>query len=366
VNDTPAKTNPWAWYKLALANPKEIGKTPALLVHENDPQIGYYRMKRGKGEIGWIPISIYAAPDGALVAAVGLWADNVRKPAEEVWTWCCRHPVAYATWRAVAAEGQDWPDSIASLIKGEPSAPKPKVSEPEDEDDSNGDSSTPTVGDNSGAAPADIYAELCDKLEEMAGKALAEAEKVGKITGANWTPDAAVKKDRLANWSAEIANVSKAVDDAFTIEKAPHLAAGRVVDEKWRCLKAKGPDTVKRLKAKVGELIAAETAFKIEEARKAAEAARLASPELDETPIDVEPIKVSAGTSGRKVSMVTRNIAVIDDPVAFVTFLYAMKDGAPNEIKVALQTIAQRLVTGGTAALMQIPGVSSKQEQVAR
>lgn len=107
-----AQVSEFAWWKSALENPKSIGSAD-LPVHEDTPQVGYYRMKKGKGERGWLPIAILS---GGQTAAVGKWNDNDRRDAGTVWTWCCRNPIAYDVWRSVAVDGAEFPDSIESLI----------------------------------------------------------------------------------------------------------------------------------------------------------------------------------------------------------------------------------------------------------
>ncbi len=58
--------------------------------------------------------------------AVALWRENgvmralkQGRPADAgaLWTWCCRHPIAYELYVAVAERGEPWPDAIPALAR---------------------------------------------------------------------------------------------------------------------------------------------------------------------------------------------------------------------------------------------------------
>ena len=63
-------------------------------VHENDPQSGYYRMRRGKGG-PWMPAAIWI-DDGVKdssdlpVSQLFCLVDGKERNAYDVWTWVCR------------------------------------------------------------------------------------------------------------------------------------------------------------------------------------------------------------------------------------------------------------------------------------
>src|SRR5512141_1310070 len=79
-------------------------------IHENDPQPGYYRMRSSRGG-PWLPVAIWRDSDGSLKAL----RDGAPADAQDLWTWCCRYPVAYETYLAVAEHGKEWPDQVPSI-----------------------------------------------------------------------------------------------------------------------------------------------------------------------------------------------------------------------------------------------------------
>ena len=127
------------WYYAALSG--HFGP-----IHENDPQCGYYRMRwRRGGE--WIPVAIFREDDGEVLAL----CKGEMKDAFEVWTWCCRYPVDYEVYRAVAEEGKPWPEDVLvggltdqSATKLEPISPPSPIA--------------PTIGHNSSSASASLMA----------------------------------------------------------------------------------------------------------------------------------------------------------------------------------------------------------------
>ena len=95
-------TASFEWWRNALAG--AFGP-----VHENDPQPGYYRMRDGKGG-AFVPVAIWH--DGS-----GINALRGGRPVDpcSVWTWCCREPIAYETYVAVAERGEPWPDAVPAI-----------------------------------------------------------------------------------------------------------------------------------------------------------------------------------------------------------------------------------------------------------
>src|SRR4051812_17925341 len=76
-------------------------------IHENDPQAGYYRVRAYRGG-PWLPVAIWRETDGRLKAL----RDGSPVDPQDLWTWCCQHPVTYEAYLAVAEGGQPWPDEV--------------------------------------------------------------------------------------------------------------------------------------------------------------------------------------------------------------------------------------------------------------
>src|SRR5437588_590750 len=88
-----------AWRKALAGQP--------IPLHENDPQEGYWRLRQRRSG-AWLPVAIWREPDGALKAL----RDGEQAEAQELWTWCCRHPVAYEAYVAVAERGEPWSEAV--------------------------------------------------------------------------------------------------------------------------------------------------------------------------------------------------------------------------------------------------------------
>lgn len=345
----------WNWWRTAISDHKKIG-TPDLPIHENEPHIGYYRKKTGRGEIGWTPVAIIEK-DGELIAVVGPWATGIRVPAVEEWSWCCRYPVLHASYTAVAVNGEEWPDSIKTIITTK-----------EVEQTSGGDGRVVEADDNHPDDVDDPLVTLQDQIEDLVGRALAEAEKAGKPTAATWGPEWQTKADRLANYSVAISDLGKKVDSAFEVEKRPHLEAGRAVDNRWRPVKTRRDDAVRKIKALLTPYLQAQRDHEMEQRRREAEAARIsAPPSLDtEAPAAApEPVKVKAGTMGRSIGLRKRTVAKITDPKAFAAHLLGWAE-APFELTEVLQKIATKLVANGAHKMGEIPGVTAEETEVAQ
>lgn len=92
----------FTWWRNALSG--SLG-----LIHENDPQPGYYRMRDGKGG-AFVPVAIWHDGSGLNALRRGRQVNPC-----SVWTWCCREPVAYETYVAVAERGEPWPDEAPAI-----------------------------------------------------------------------------------------------------------------------------------------------------------------------------------------------------------------------------------------------------------
>jgi hypothetical protein len=163
------------WYYAALSG--HFGP-----IHENDPQCGYYRMRwRRGGE--WIPVAIFREDDGEVLAL----CKGEMKDAFEVWTWCCRYPVDYEVYRAVAEEGKPWPDDVlgGGLTDKVAKGTYPTTGNPSP-------APFPTIGHNSsGVTEAEGLLEEIESLKYLSSNWLEEIGSIATQTDA----------DRAANYA---------------------------------------------------------------------------------------------------------------------------------------------------------------------
>lgn len=313
----------WAWWRNALKG--EIGP-----IH-HEPEWGYYRTRAKGGP--WEPVAIWQDEQGNWLA----YRAGREVNADDVWTWCCRNPISFEAYeKAMAGGGFD----------DEPPASR-------------------GLGDNSGEA------DPFDALKiELAG----ESEQVADFLKSEVTTQAAA--DRLGIWAKRLTDLAKRADNQRVVEKEPHLAASRAVDDKWRDIISEAKDwAAKAKKATEAFLIAkkrAEEARAREEAAKAAElrrqaeeAARAAAKaehadeeaeakraelirQAQEAEKAAEVRNAQAGRTGAKVSLRTEKRAKIVD---FDACLLALKERA--EVKELIQSLANRAVKSG----FSLPGV---------
>lgn len=264
------------WYRAALR-----GETPP--VHENEPQCGYFRVRRGKGG-PWVPVAMWAE-DGKLV---GHYGDDYTDDADKLcewWTYACRNPVAYDIY-AKAMRGEGWPDDIAE----------------------------PAIRSN-----ADAHTQLSEAIRELIEAAKRELE------GADLTDP--TTRDKAANYATRVVELGGQANAAREDEKRPFLEGGRNVDEKWRGILDEARGFAKDLKGRIGD------ALKIVAARSREAGA--------------SEVATKAGTRGKSVSLRTRKRTVVDDPIAAATWLLTNIDPPPFELLEGLAKAAVRLTEAG-------------------
>lgn len=320
VDNVAAKVvDVWAWWRNALAG--NFGP-----IHDGDPQQGYYRVRR-KGE-QWEPVAIWF--DGER----GEWLayrNGKEVRADDIWTWACRQPISFEAYeKAMAGDGFD----------DEPKA-------------------APGIGDNSGEA------DPFDALKiELAG----ESEQVADFLKGEVKTQAAA--DRLGIWAKRLTDIAKRADNQRVIEKEPHLAASRAVDDRWRDIIAdakdwaakakKATETFLIAKKRADEARAREEAAKAAELRRQAEEATREAQTAEQVDEDAEAKRAElirqaqeaekaaevrnaqAGRTGAKVSLRTEKRAKIVD---FDACLLALKDRA--EVRDLVQSLANRAVKSG-------------------
>jgi hypothetical protein len=71
--------------------------------------------------IGWIPVALFSEGD-VLYGLIGSGAEmrsmtDKEMKSEELWSWVVANPISYKIYKAVAEDGQPWPDSSAEQLK---------------------------------------------------------------------------------------------------------------------------------------------------------------------------------------------------------------------------------------------------------
>lgn len=333
----------WSWWRAALKNPAEIGKS--LQVSESDPQSGYYRVRR-KGE-GWEPVALYRIDDtGDLVA---YRSNREVQDVNSLWVWCCRQPIEYDVYDK-ASKGGGWDD--------EPPA-------------------AATIGDNSGEA---------DPFDALNIEWLGEKEQAEEFMRQAVTTQA--QADRVAIWAKRLTAIKSKAEGLHKVEKQPFLDAGRAVDDKWRELKTEPDELAKSLKLHIKPFLqeqiraeeerqrkAREEADRVrraadELARKAAESDQqsereraIAKAEADRmaaaaraAEAEAEARKVNAGRTGARVSVRIEKVGVVTDYAAAAAALVAMRHKDMIEI---IDKLAQRAAKAG----MPFAGMDIRDEE---
>lgn len=276
----------WAWYRTAL-DAKNKGE-PLPAISADDPQWGFFYAKASKAG-GRIPVCIFEDKNGELVARWGTKDSHQFEDAAKRWTWVAESVVDRGTYK-VAWDTGKWPDGTPTTAVDVPAAAR---------------------DDNLPFDPFDrLKAELDDKLASAAAFLEDAAAKADKT-----------RADRARNLQAELLAINKTADTMHETEKAPHLAASRAVDAKFRfrdqvkevCarLRTVFENIAKRIEAEANEAARrahAEQVRKAEEERQRIEAERkkkLADdpvaaltepePELPMAPAAPEPVKVQVG-----------------------------------------------------------------------
>ncbi|HEU4986829.1 MAG TPA: hypothetical protein VFT89_07170 [Rhizobiaceae bacterium] len=320
--------DPWRWWQSALANPDEIGKS---LPVTSTPEQGYFRTRQKDGQ--WEPVAIWQDDDGNWLA----YRNGREVRAEDIWTWACRQPISYEQYQA-AMDGKGFAD--------EPPAP---------------------IGHNSAGDDLDaIKMELAGEIEQ-----LQEFMRKPVETQAD--------ADKIGIWSKRLTDIAKRADGFRVVEKEPHLAASRAVDDKWRDPITAAKEWATKAKRHIEPFLIAEKRKRDEEARKAREEAerqRLAKeadlhakiqaaqsdPERDQQEVDklvseaerlakeplhpIETKNASAGRTGARISVRVEKVGVVTDYAKAAAALVAMKHRDMTE---TIDKLAQRAAKSGMA-----------------
>ncbi|WP_460451796.1 hypothetical protein [Alsobacter sp. SYSU BS001988] len=278
----------------------------SVAFHENDPRPGYYRMRARRGG-PWTPVAIWAEGD-----AIRALKGSVPVHPCDVWTWCCRHPISYETYVAVAERGEPWPDE-----------PPP--------------TGLSGIGHNRiGAAPHEVIMAQTAELREAGERWLA------LIGGGVATQ---VQADKAANFAARFAALEKAAEDARTAAKRPSLEAGRSVDATWKPVVAEAQAAKTWMKKALEPFLLAAWA--------AAEAAGLP------TTGDAAP---RAGSAGRRIGL-KRVVSV--EVVDRAALQQAYRDDARLWRDADVATLVTRLALADLEAGLAVAGARLIEQRVA-
>jgi len=291
-------------------------------VHENDPQCGYYRMRKGRGG-PWVPVAIWLEDQGSLrhgensinsdSGKLVCLVEGVERNAYDVWTWVCRYPIAYETYVAVAEDGKPWPEEV------------------------------PTLGHNS--------------------QSLNEAEVVGEevealsLSAMNWletlpTIENQSDADKAANYADRFSALETRAEEARVIEKRPSLEEGREIDARWKPVVSKAQDAKAKMKKAIEPYLVGERQRRIEMARLA-----LQGSETTFDPSDIEPPR--AGTNGRRVGLRSKYTVRITEPTALIDhYRTDLRLWSDKAVKEAIAKLAEADLSSGA----QIQGATLMEE----
>lgn len=336
------RVDPYAFWRkaLKLGGGRQLTREQAasLVIHENEPKVGFYRTRNSRGPDN--PVAIWFEND-KLVALEG---DNPVDPVD-VWSWCCRWPVSEDDYW-MAREKKVWPD--------DPPAP-------------------PSIGHN---MPTDDPHEAA-KLEFEGEKEIAQDFLKKPITTQQ-------QADQAAVWAKRLTELHNRVEKMFRAKKDPIVEEGRRVDEEFRWRqeikelatalkrhqdawlreqerleqerqrKAREEAERKAREAEEARRKAEEAAMSEEERERILEEAKRKAEEAAAAEREAQARKVQSGRTGAKVSLRTYVSARIVD---YDKAVEGLKDHP--DMRALVEQLANRAVKAG----ITIPGVERVEEK---
>lgn len=308
-------SNEWIYWATALK-----GEFIEDMIQRGQPQSGFYRDRSKRA------VAIWRDDTGIRCQVTSGYEPRQADEIDELFGFICRTPISRDLYMEIKNGGK-WPEDIDVPDRG--------------------------IGDNyKNLDPHEaIKAEIND-LVDAARKWLASID--NKISNQE-------QADKVANYADAFGELEKRAESARKAEKEPHDKAAKAVQAKWLPVVELADEKKRWLKKTFEAYALAEKRRREEEARKAAELARIeaekASIAGDPLPPDPEPepVKnVSAGTRGR-VSLKTRTDWVVSDLPAFAAYLAAMETPAPEFVEVC-RKLANKIGAVGGAA----PGIEKK------
>lgn len=188
----------WADSLAWLAGPQTA---PRPMITNEQPECGFYRMKRNKA---WVPVAVWPAASGSLGFKFGHEVVGEQIGIEQ-WPYYAANPITEEVYRAVCERGENWPDAdptVAAMTGSKPA---------------------PVIFPGSVMVIADSTAEFREQITT----ALAGVGAYAKIE----SDEASTRSTGLRNLLNELASTA---DKAREAEKAPHLKAEREIDARWQ------------------------------------------------------------------------------------------------------------------------------------
>jgi hypothetical protein len=164
--------------------------------------------------------------------------------------------------------------------------------------------------------------------------------------------------DKCATWKRRVGLLAKQADEARETEKAPHLAASRAVDDRWRAMIADAKDLTSRLAKQVEGWLLKQKREAEELARRAAEEAERLMREArekegaereelirkarEEAKVAAEPARPIAGRPNMRVSLRKKVRAKITD---YAAAHLALRDH--RDMRELVEQLANRAVKAG-------------------
>lgn len=312
VNKLESKMDRYAYWRAALR-----GEKPEA--NPDNPQDGYYRMRRHKGG-PLVPVAVWFENDRQMCLIDGKLVDE--NTACERWSYFADKPISHEVYTAVAERGENWPDIDPTVA----------------------DQQRDGIGGNN--PPEDEAIILQEQIEAAAAGANAYA----KIEDDETLRKAQTLRSRLLE-------LSRTADKRREDLKRPHIDAGKAVDAKWQPL-------VKLAKSFADSIAAAMNAWETEklrrereEQRRVAETLRAAADAGKPAPVAPPPPAAPApikGAAGRAASVKLVRVATVTDQDA----VYAYMRDRPEVVDL-LAKLAQRAVDAGR----EVPGVTVEEQR---
>lgn len=223
-----------------------------LPVIEREPECGFW-FKRTRG--ARVPVAIYLGDNDRIVALIGVKADSPQPiGADKVWIDCAANPITKETYREVYAGGA-WPGdhtkAPANDQPAEETAPVAATSDLKPRPNAPAADPNDTIDNPALAA-----------FRDQIDSAIAQAKAVKPPT----TDEEAAAIQGLR---ARLLELHRKTDERRTELKAPHLKAGKDIDEAWQ-------PPIKNAKAEADRLNSLNEAYETAKLRARREEERLA------------------------------------------------------------------------------------------
>jgi hypothetical protein len=328
------------------------GRKPPII--NEDPQPGFYRMKRGNG---WAPVAVWPLPGTALIDT-GLGFKIGQEIVDtfigtEKWPWYSSNPITEAEYRRVAEQGGKWSDedpTVAAMIaQVTPKQIAEKINNKQQLDPHENARLEQAFIDADKAREIDPT----DEYREQIKVALAGVPIYAKIE----SDEANARGTGLRNMLMDLAS---AADKAREAEKAPYFKKVKEIDSKWMPL-------IKEAREGAAQIKRARNTWEDDKRKAAAEAARRAEEVLAEqlrqsaedvesdqmAPIDAPlpksnlppPSSQITPTYGRRAHVGTKMVVTELDAIKFITALKPRSEW-PAVFEMLLE-LAQKLANKG-------------------